>query len=111
MAIRNRIEEGNVFKIAEVCNHCPLLYRIGIIFTTSLFSAQDPFISPIEYSPTGKDAIDHSIQTARRLLLPHTILLQSLSSLFQASRYRHPRVMRILLRLILRSVDAHQSMR
>lgn len=74
-------------------------------------SAQDPFNTPIDYSPTGKDEIDHSMQAVKRLLTPHTVLLQSLSSLFQASRYRRPRLMRLLLRLVLRSADAYQSMR
>lgn len=51
------------------------------------------------------------MQAARRLLLPHTVLLQGLSSIFQAVRYRKAPLMRVLLRLILRSALAHKSMR
>lgn len=51
------------------------------------------------------------MQGARRLLLPHVILLQGLSSIFQAVRYRRAPLMRVLLRLILRSALAHKHMR
>lgn len=79
--------------------------------TDHVCSPQDPFNVPIEYNPTEWDAIDRSMQAARRLLLPHAMLLHGLSSIFQAVRYRRSPLMRVLMRLILRSALAHESMR
>ncbi|KAG9126585.1 phosphatidylinositol-4- kinase [Ceratobasidium sp. 392] len=63
----------------------------------------DPFKHPVQYNPTDKTEMDQSLADARRLLVPHTILLQMLRSRFQAVRYRNPGLMQLLLRLVLRS--------
>ncbi|KAG8764613.1 phosphatidylinositol-4- kinase [Ceratobasidium sp. 428] len=63
----------------------------------------DPFKHPVEYNPTDKTEMDQTLADARRLLVPHTILLQMLRSRFQAVRYRNPGLMQLLLRLVLRS--------
>ncbi|KAG8969691.1 phosphatidylinositol-4- kinase [Tulasnella sp. 419] len=79
------------------------------IFSTSL-NFDDPFNHPIEYSPTDQAEIDRSLAAARRLLVPHSLLLHMLTSRFQAVRYRHPGLMMLLLRLILRSSLAHKTL-
>ncbi|KAG8734179.1 phosphatidylinositol-4- kinase, partial [Ceratobasidium sp. 423] len=72
-----------------------------------IFSSQmdfgDPFRHPVGYNPTNKSDMDQILGDARRLLVPHTILLQMLRSRFQAVRYKNPGLMQLLLRLVLRS--------
>lgn len=72
-----------------------------------MFSGQvdfvDPFRHPVGYNPTDKSQIDKALGDARRLLVPHTILLQMLRSRFQAVRYKNPGLMQLLLRLVMRS--------
>lgn len=63
----------------------------------------DPFKHPVEYNPTDKAEMDTALSDARRMLVPHTILLHMLRSRFQAVRYRNPGLMQLLLRLVLRS--------
>ncbi|QRV86070.1 phosphatidylinositol 3- and 4-kinase [Ceratobasidium sp. AG-Ba] len=63
----------------------------------------DPFKHPVQYNPTDKAEMDQALADARRLLVPHTILLQMLRSRFQAVRYGNPGLMQLLLRLVLRS--------
>ncbi|CAE6500527.1 unnamed protein product [Rhizoctonia solani] len=72
-----------------------------------IFSSQmdfgDPFRHPVGYNPTNKSDMDQILGDARRLLVPHTILLQMLRSRFQAVRYKNPGLIQLLLRLVLRS--------
>ncbi|CAE6468907.1 unnamed protein product [Rhizoctonia solani] len=63
----------------------------------------DPFRHPVGYNPTNKSDMDKILGDARRLLVPHIILLQMLRSRFQAVRYKNPGLMQLLLRLVLRS--------
>ena len=48
---------------------------------------------------------------AKRLLAPHVLILQMLSSRFQAARYRRPGLMLLIQRLALISARAHRYMR
>lgn len=79
------------------------------LFSTHL-NYHDPFNHPIEYSPTDRAEIDRSLSNARRLLTPHTLLVSMLHSRFQAVRYRHPGLILLLLRLVLRSCQAFETM-
>ena len=74
-------------------------------------SLNDPFINPVEYSPTQKEYIERALHSARRLLIPHTMLLQALASRLQAVRYHIPSLMRLIIRLVLRSAQAYKSTR
>lgn len=78
---------------------------------TGVASAEDPFYSPIEYSPTNKEDIDRAAGVIRRSLIPHTLLLQMLLSRYQAVRYNRPGLVLLLLRLVLRSARAYRQMR
>ncbi|KAH9843165.1 atypical/PIKK/PI4K protein kinase [Rhodofomes roseus] len=69
----------------------------------------DPFLHPVEYNPTDKTVIDRSTASARRLLSPHTLILQLLFSRMQAARYRKPGLMLLLQRLALASARAYKS--
>lgn len=71
-------------------------------------NCDDPFHHPISYSPTDKDEIDRATTHARRLLMPHTLLLQMLFSRLQAARYCRSTVMFLIQRLVLRSAQAHK---
>ncbi|KAG8904073.1 phosphatidylinositol-4- kinase [Tulasnella sp. 403] len=77
----------------------------GIFSTSANYS--DPFNHPIEYSPTDRSIIDRGLTSARRMLLPHMLLLAMLTSRFQAARYKNPGLMLLVLRLVLRSCEAH----
>ncbi|GJJ07619.1 hypothetical protein Clacol_001823 [Clathrus columnatus] len=70
----------------------------------------DPCYTPIEYSPTEKADIDRAVMSARRVLMPHTLLLQMLSSRYQAVRYNRPGLVLLFIRLALRSARAHSLM-
>jgi phosphatidylinositol 4-kinase len=74
-------------------------------------SYDDPFHHPIDYAPTDKDAIDRATNHARRLLSPHTLVLQMLFSRLQAAKYRRPGLMSLIQRLVLRSARAYRTLR
>jgi len=74
-------------------------------------SYRDPFASPVAYSPSDKKIMDLELAKARRLLRPHLLLVQVLSSQFQAVKYREPGIMISLIRLMMRSLAASRIMR
>nr|XP_031861737.1 uncharacterized protein CI109_002970 [Kwoniella shandongensis]KAA5528809.1 hypothetical protein CI109_002970 [Kwoniella shandongensis] len=82
--------------------------RQGLFSTTMNYT--DPFEVPVEYSPSDKKNMDLELAKARRLLRPHALLVQVLSSQFQAIKYRERGVMVSLIRLMMRSLKAHNSM-
>ena len=55
--------------------------------------------------------MDLELAKARRLLRPHLLLIQVLSSQFQAVKYREPGIMVSLTRLLMRSFVASRQMR
>ena len=67
-------------------------------------SYRDPFEVPVEYSPSDKKSMDLELAKARRLLRPHLLLIQVLSSQFHAVKYREPGIMVSLIRLMMRSL-------
>jgi phosphatidylinositol 4-kinase len=80
------------------------------LFSTSM-NYRDPFESPVEYAPSDKKVMDLELAKARKLLRPHLLLVQVLSSQFQAIKYREPGIMVSLIRLMMRSLAAHKKMR
>ncbi|KAF8743615.1 hypothetical protein AX14_001677 [Amanita brunnescens Koide BX004] len=70
---------------------------------------KDPFIQPIDYTPTGKDSIDRGLASARRLLSPHTAVLRMLLSRLQAARYGRLNVMFLIQHLVMRSARSHSA--
>lgn len=79
------------------------------LFSTSM-NYRDPFERPIEYSPSSKAIIDVEMARARRMLRPHLLLVQILSSQFQAVKYRASGIMVSLARLMMRSLQAYKRM-
>ncbi|KAG6336316.1 hypothetical protein ID866_2765 [Astraeus odoratus] len=77
------------------------------VFSQSL-NYEDPFYHPISYSPTDREEIDRATSNARRLLVPHKLVLQMLFSRLQAARYCRSAVMFLIQRLVLRSAYAHK---
>jgi len=55
--------------------------------------------------------MDRATTHARRLLMPHTLILQMLFSRLQAARYCRSTVMFLIQRLVLRSARAHKFFR
>ena len=74
-------------------------------------SYTDPFESPIEYSQSDKSVMDLELAKARKMLRPHLLLIQVLSSMFQAVKYREPGIMTSLIRLMMRSFGESKKMR
>ncbi|KAI0032206.1 hypothetical protein K488DRAFT_50373 [Vararia minispora EC-137] len=70
----------------------------------------DPFCHGVQYTPTDKELIDHHVNQARRLLSPHTLILQMLFSRLQAARYRKPGLMFLIVRMVLQSARAYRLM-
>lgn len=80
------------------------------LFSTSM-NYKDPFETPVEYAPSDKKVMDLELAKARKLLRPHLLLTQVLSSQFQAVKYREPGIMVSLIRLMMRSLWAAKKMR
>ena len=66
---------------------------------------------PIEYAPSNKEVMDKGLAAAQRLLAPHLLLIQVLTSRFQAVKYREKGLMLSFIRLLLRSSTAAANMR
>ncbi|TFK76247.1 atypical/PIKK/PI4K protein kinase [Pluteus cervinus] len=79
------------------------------LFSTSL-NYDDPFYHPIDYSPTDKEVIDRNLSHARRMLIPHSLVIQMLFSRLQASRYHRPGMMTLIQHIVLRTCRAHTSL-
>ncbi|KAI0782195.1 atypical/PIKK/PI4K protein kinase [Abortiporus biennis] len=79
------------------------------IFSKSL-NYNDPFFNPVEYSPSDKEMVDRATTHAKRILSPHTVILQLLVSRLQAARYRKPTLMMLIQRIILASTRAHEQL-
>ncbi|KAL1668533.1 hypothetical protein GGF50DRAFT_96468 [Schizophyllum commune] len=71
---------------------------------------EDPFFHPVDYAPTDKELIDRASTAARRLTVPHALVLEMLFSRLQAARYRKPEVMFIIQHLVLRTARAFSEM-
>jgi len=76
-----------------------------------LDSFESPFYHEILYTATDKAVIDHATLTARRVLTPHTMVIQMLFSRFQALRYQKPVLVNVLRRIIIKSARAFKFMR
>lgn len=72
--------------------------------------ADAPLDRAIEYAPTDRAVIEHSLKVAQRALQPHTLLISVISSRFQAVKYREPGMMLSIIRLLLRSFRSHKQM-
>ncbi|WVR07656.1 hypothetical protein IAU60_004698 [Kwoniella sp. DSM 27419] len=79
------------------------------LFSTSM-NYRDPFEQPVEYAPSDKKVLDLELAKARKQLRPHLLLVQVLSSQFQAVKYRERGIMVSLIRLMMRSLKAHKQM-
>ncbi|BEJ13679.1 hypothetical protein CspHIS471_0308530 [Cutaneotrichosporon sp. HIS471] len=79
------------------------------LFSSSM-NYHDPFETPIEYTPSDKKTMDVEKKKADRLLRPHLLLLQVLSSQFQAVKYSEAGIMISLARLMMRSLGAANHM-
>lgn len=98
-----------------------LIQRLNEVSSPALFaqpklkaispSSVGPFERPIEYSPTDKATLDHDLALAKRMLQPHTLLTQVLSSRFQAVKYRDRGITLAFFRLLTQSFKAHKRMR
>ncbi|EIW84881.1 hypothetical protein CONPUDRAFT_117099 [Coniophora puteana RWD-64-598 SS2] len=106
------IAEKQEIEVALVTEIITAWFRIvkdrkGVFSISSNYD--DPFCHPIDYAPTDKEEIDRNTSHARRLLMPHTLLIQMLFSKLQSARYCKPTVMFLIQRLVLRSAHAYES--
>ncbi|KAG7448129.1 uncharacterized protein BT62DRAFT_930208 [Guyanagaster necrorhizus] len=107
------IAEKNDIEVA-LMNEVLSAWSYTIRQERGIFSAvlnyADPFYQPVNYSPTEKGEIDRGMLNARRLLMPHALVLQMLFSRLQAARYRRPGVMFLIQHLVLLSARAHKTL-
>ncbi|THH11990.1 hypothetical protein EW145_g299 [Phellinidium pouzarii] len=96
--------------IMEINNAWNLTIRRNSGLFSESMNYADPFIHSVEYTPTDKTIIDHRLTSARKLLVPHVLVLQMLFGRFQAARYHKPGMMLLILRLVLRSAREHKIM-
>ncbi|KAF6763882.1 atypical/PIKK/PI4K protein kinase [Ephemerocybe angulata] len=79
-------------------------------FFSKALRYHDPLYNIISYSPTDKGIIDRGWAAARRVLKPHSLVIQMLFSRLQAARYHRPTVMYIIQKIVLRAAYAFKSM-
>ncbi|KAI0275884.1 atypical/PIKK/PI4K protein kinase [Russula aff. rugulosa BPL654] len=107
------ISERPTFEIAMMAE-INTAWMTSIRLARGIFSKtlnyDDPFYHPIDYAPTDKDVIDRATRHARRLLTPHTLVLQMLFSRLHAAKFRKPGLMLLIQRLVLRSAKAYRSL-
>ncbi|KAL5511303.1 STT4 [Sanghuangporus vaninii] len=96
--------------MTEINNSWVTTIKKGSGLFCDTMSTSDPFMHPIEYSPTDKSIMDLANVAARKLLSPHVLILQFLFSCFQAARYQKPGLMLLILRLVLCSAREHREM-
>lgn len=96
---------------SQALKYALLLVENHTISKRHVYSYDDPFYHPVDYSPTDKEDIDRATSHARRLLSAHGMVLTMLFSRLQAARYRRPDVMFVIQRLVFRSARAHKALR
>lgn len=96
---------------SQALKYALLLVENYTISKRHVYSYDDPFYHPVDYSPTDKEDIDRATSHARRLLSAHGMVLTMLFSRLQAARYRRPDVMFVIQRLVFRSARAHKALR
>lgn len=102
----HKIAKGDLFENPRVST-----FYCEVSFSSRYNSYSDPFYHPISYSPTNKEDIDRALIHARKILTPHTLVLQMLFSRLQAARYHRPGVMLLIQHLVLRSTQPHTRLR
>jgi hypothetical protein len=74
-------------------------------------SYHDPFVAPVEYSPSDENIMNLELSKARRLLSPHLLLINFLSSQYQTVKQSEPEIVMPIIRLMMRSVAPTSHMR
>ncbi|KAL7418401.1 Phosphatidylinositol 4-kinase stt4 [Cryptotrichosporon argae] len=108
-ALLRQRPEAEIAVIGEISAGWLETIRIGRGMFNTVLNYRDPFVSTIQYAPSDHKAMEHELGRATRLLTPHLLLVQFLSAQFHASKTREPGVMVSLIRLIMRSLIAHQK--
>ncbi|KAL1412783.1 Phosphatidylinositol 4-kinase stt4 [Vanrija albida] len=102
--------DAEVALLGEISNGWLTTVKLGKGMFSTRMNYHDPFVQPLEYAPSDKKVMDAELAKARRLLKPHLLLIQILSSQFQAVKYRAPGIMVSIARLMLRSLDSFRHM-
>lgn len=74
------------------------------LFSSSLDSV-NPLNQSIRFNPTDRDEMHHHLNSIKRTLKPHSILLDFLSSRFQAARYRNRSLVMATMRFLRKSFE------
>lgn len=95
-------QEGPV----QLVHGVSLIARLVFILAARLtpFSYNDPFVTPVEYSPSDFKIIDIELAKARRLLRPHLLVIQMLSTQFEAVKDSKSGSVMPIIRLMMRSL-------
>ncbi|CDZ97121.1 phosphatidylinositol 4-kinase [Phaffia rhodozyma] len=78
-------------------------------FNTSL-NASDPFVHPVEYSPSDHATMDAALSTAKHTFTPHLLLIQFFSEFHQSISAPEPAFTHALVRTVLKSCSAVDQM-
>ncbi|EFP83486.2 phosphatidylinositol-4- kinase [Puccinia graminis f. sp. tritici] len=74
------------------------------LFSNSLDST-NPLNQSIQFNPTDRDEMHHHLNSIKRMLKPHSILLDFLSSRFQAARYQNRNLVMATMRFLRESFE------
>ncbi|PLW12578.1 hypothetical protein PCASD_16853 [Puccinia coronata f. sp. avenae] len=74
------------------------------LFSNALDSV-NPLNQSIQFNATDRDEIHHHLNSIKRMLNPHSILLDFLSSRFQAARYKNRNLVMATMRFLRKSFE------
>lgn len=74
-------------------------------------STDTPLNQETQFTPTDKEALNRDYLFANRLFSPMLAMLDFLQSRYQAYRYRNADLVYATLRLLLRTLEAHENWR
>ncbi|KAI7952678.1 hypothetical protein MJO29_008309 [Puccinia striiformis f. sp. tritici] len=74
------------------------------LFSDSLDSV-NPLNQSIQFNATDRDEMHHHVNSIKRMLKPHSILLDFLSSRFQAARYKNRSLVMATMRFLRKSFE------
>ncbi|WAQ86921.1 hypothetical protein PtA15_7A650 [Puccinia triticina] len=74
------------------------------LFSNSL-NSKNPLNQSIQFNPTDRDEMHHHLNSIKRMLKPHSIMLDFLSSRFQAARYQNRSLVMATMQFLRKSFE------
>ncbi|QSZ35332.1 hypothetical protein DSL72_008202 [Monilinia vaccinii-corymbosi] len=92
--------------LIEIAQQWELTSHRGLGVFNGMFIHQDPFYIKEEFAPSDRTVLAKKAQAAQNMLAPHMLLLQFLSSHFDATRLGSPHTEKTFLRILNLTLDS-----